>query len=166
MNLSEIENGLKALADQWDKTSPDDRKAKLDDIRNKIRGARQKLNRLEDDYRLFVRAKGEEKALHAVRQMERERLSETADRLRRTGIAAVKHPALREAMEKLSLRLAELVRAGRREEAFHLLLRVYLANSQSMPAALAQAFSPKYSVEEFRLLLFSYLSGIASKWEN
>lgn len=60
-------------------------------------------------------------------------------------------------------RLMELTRLGKRSEVFHALLRLYYVNEEKIPKDLVNAFRPFYSDESFKVLIFSFLSGIEEK---
>lgn len=89
-------------------------------------------------------------------------LSDLMKRLRRKGQAVRNYPSLQDSLEKQAYRLLELIRSGRRTDAFHLLMRTYVAHNQPFPHELVEAFMPIYTAEEAKLLLFSYLSGVTS----
>lgn len=65
----------------------------------------------------------------------------------------------------LIYRLLELARNNQRSEAYHLLLRKYIAAGVTFPADLSRIFSYDDS-EMFKNAVFSYVAGISSKSQN
>lgn len=154
MNLSEIEDKIKNLLQIT--PSSEEAEEKLNQLSAALAKARRHLEKLERQYRILRRH------FQGKPAEDRKGLSDLAEALRRHGAILKKKRDFREALEGLALRLLELVRAGRREEAFHLLLRVYIVHNTPMPRALAEAFSPRHAIEDFRLLIYSYLSGFSA----
>lgn len=80
--------------------------------------------------------------------------------LKRTGFALKQDSDLKDAFDRQGYRILELVRAGKRDEAFHAILRIFVSAKKEFPAHLVEAFKPIYSDELFKVFLFSFLSGI------
>lgn len=59
----------------------------------------------------------------------------------------------------MSYRLMEQTRAGKRDEVFHGMLRLYMTSNQSFDKELLIAFKQSNN-EMFKVLIFSFLSGI------
>ncbi len=74
--------------------------------------------------------------------------------------------ALKDAFDRQGYRILELVRAGKRDEAFHAILRIFVSAKKDFPSPLVEAFKPVYSDELFKVFLFSFLSGILGKEET
>lgn len=89
--------------------------------------------------------------------------SDLVESLKRTGFRLHKNQAIREAFERQGYRILELVRAGKRDEAFHAILRIFVSINHPFPTPLVEAFKPTYSDELFKVFLFSFLSGVMSK---
>jgi len=92
--------------------------------------------------------------------------TELVESLKRTGLKLRKESGIREAFERQGYRLLELVRAGKRDEAFHAILRIFVSLNRPFPAQLIEAFKPVYSDELFKVFLFSFLSGVMGKEET
>ncbi|MGC8965989.1 MAG: hypothetical protein ACP5KO_04210 [Caldimicrobium sp.] len=92
--------------------------------------------------------------------------SDLMESLKRIGFALKKDSALKDAFDRQGYRILELVRAGKRDEAFHAILRIFVSSKKDFPSLLVEAFKPVYSDELFKIFLFSFLSGILSKEET
>lgn len=88
-----------------------------------------------------------------------ESLSESVDRLNSLGTLRKKNPLLKKAFEGMGYRLMEQTRAGRKDDVFHNVLRIYMTSNQSFDKELLIAFKQR-NREMFRVLIFSFLSGI------
>lgn len=73
---------------------------------------------------------------------------------------------IQEAISGMSYKILELARAGKREDVFYTLLRIFVANKEKFPSNLVEVFKPIYSDELFKTFIFSFLSGILSKEEE
>jgi hypothetical protein len=92
--------------------------------------------------------------------------SELMESLKRTGFALKKDRDLKDAFDRQGYRILELIRAGKRDEAFHAILRIFVSTKKEFPSQLVEAFKPVYSEELFKVFLFSFLSGILGKEEE
>ena len=86
-------------------------------------------------------------------------LSECVDRLNSIGNSRKKNTALKKAFEGMGYRLMEQTRAGRRDDVFHSILRLYITCNQPFDKELLIAFKQSNS-EMFKVLIFSFLSGV------
>jgi hypothetical protein len=72
---------------------------------------------------------------------------------------------LRDAFEKMGYRIMEQTRSGKREDVFYSFLRIYMSVNASFDRKLLSAFKhPKD--EMFKVLIFSFLSGIIEEKTN
>jgi len=92
--------------------------------------------------------------------------SELIESLKRTGYALKVDRDLKDAFDRQGYRILELVRSGKRDEAFHAILRIFVSAKKEFPSQLVEAFKPVYSDELFKVFLFSFLSGILGKEET
>ena len=60
----------------------------------------------------------------------------------------------------LTFRLLELTRMGKRDEVFYIILREFANAQQEINQHLVKAFNPRYSIESFKTLVYSFLSGL------
>ncbi|ADQ47255.1 hypothetical protein Calkro_2444 [Caldicellulosiruptor kronotskyensis 2002] len=60
----------------------------------------------------------------------------------------------------ITFRVLELTRLGKREEVFHIILREFVNAQEEVGKDFVKAFSPKYSVESFKVMVYSFLSGL------
>ncbi|WPX08947.1 hypothetical protein [Anaerocellum danielii] len=60
----------------------------------------------------------------------------------------------------IAFRALELTRLGKREEVFHIILREFVTSQQQVDENLAKAFNPRYSIESFKTLIYSFFSGL------
>jgi CRISPR-associated protein Cst1 len=113
------------------------------------------------------RGKENEKEFRGLyRQVAGWNASDLMERLKRTGFALKKDRDLKDAIDRQGYRILELVRAGKRDEAFHAILRIFVSAKKDFPSQLVEAFKPIYSEELFKVFLFSFLSGILGKEEE
>jgi hypothetical protein len=87
--------------------------------------------------------------------------SSLVDNLTRKGHAFKKE--LGDAFENMGYRLLEQARAGKRDDVYYGILRIFVANKRKFPDDLVEAFKPIYSDEMFKVFIFSFLSGIIGK---
>jgi len=92
--------------------------------------------------------------------------SELMESLKRTGFVLKKDHDLKDAFDRQGYRILELVRAGKWDEVFHAILRIFVSAKKEFPSQLVEAFKPVYSDELFKVFLFSFLSGILGKEET
>ncbi len=92
--------------------------------------------------------------------------SDLIESLKRTGFALKQDRDFiddKDAFDRQGYRILELVRAGKRDEAFHAILRIFVSAKKEFPVHLVETFKPIYSDELFKVFLFSFLSGILGK---
>lgn len=92
-------------------------------------------------------------------------LSEYVDKLNSIGKQRKKNPLLKKAFEGMGYRLMEQTRAGRKDDVFHNLLRLYMTSNQPFDKELLMAFKQP-NREMFKVLIFSFLSGIIEPKNN
>jgi inorganic triphosphatase YgiF len=109
------------------------------------------------------RHRSEKEFENLYRQIAGWNASELIERLKRTGLAFKQDRDLKDAFDRQGYRLLELVRTGARDEVFHSILRIFVSAKKKFPDHLVEAFKPIYSDELFKILLFSFLSGILGK---
>lgn len=82
------------------------------------------------------------------------------DKLRGLGYRCKSDKTLSDAFSKQGYRLLEQTRAGKRQDVFYGLLRIFISLKREVPPMLVEAFKPIYSDELFKVFLFSFLSGV------
>ncbi|MDH7604551.1 MAG: hypothetical protein QHH13_06600 [Melioribacter sp.] len=87
--------------------------------------------------------------------------SEIIETLKRKGNDLKKD--LGTSFENMGYRLLEQTRAGKRDDVYYGILRIFVANKMKFPDELVEAFKPIYSDEMFKVFIFSFLSGIIGK---
>jgi hypothetical protein len=92
--------------------------------------------------------------------------SELMETLKRVGYSLKKDQVIKEAFDRQGYRILELIRAGKRDGAFHAILRIFVSAKKDFPSQLMEAFKPFYSNELFKIFLFSFLSSILGKDTN
>ncbi|GIX01857.1 MAG: hypothetical protein KatS3mg112_0794 [Thermogutta sp.] len=107
----------------------------------------------------------EKKFLGLYRQVAGWNASDLMESLKRTGFALKKNSDLKDAFDRQGYRILELVRAGKRDETFHAILRIFVSAKKEFPSQLVEAFKPVYSDQLFKVFLFSFLSGILGQEE-
>lgn len=87
--------------------------------------------------------------------------TEVIENLKRKGYAYKKE--LGTSFENMGYRLLEQTRAGKRDDVYYGILRIFVVNKMKFPDELVEAFKPVYSEEMFKVFIFSFLSGIIGK---
>lgn len=87
--------------------------------------------------------------------------SSLVDALTKRGYAYKKD--LGDAFQNVGYRLLEQTRAGKRDDVYYGILRVFVSQNKKFPDDLVEAFKPIYSDEMFKVFIFSFLSGIIGK---
>ena len=136
--------------------------------------ARDALERMHSEFlRLLEQAtkdqRGKEKSIEferLYRLVAGWKASELMETLKSIGFALKKHKELKDAFDRQGYRILELVRAGRRDEVFHSILRIFVSTKERFPEILVEAFKPVYSDDLFKVFLFSFLTGILGKEEK
>jgi len=134
----------------------------------------QGLQKLQRDFQSMLqwaaedqRGKEEERRFWGLyRQVAGWNASQLMDGLKKTGYACRRDSDLKETFDRQGYRILELVRAGKRDEVFYSILRIFVSAKKDFPPLLAEAFKPIYSGELFKVLLFSFLSGVLGKEED
>ncbi|MCX7942693.1 MAG: hypothetical protein N2516_06320 [Dictyoglomaceae bacterium] len=68
--------------------------------------------------------------------------------------------------EGVVYRILELTRLGKREEVFHILLREFISAKEEISSYLTEAFNTKYSLDSFKVLIYSFLSGLLGQYKG
>jgi hypothetical protein len=89
----------------------------------------------------------------------RRNFADCVDKLNAIGRQRKQNATLRKAFEGMGYRLMEQTRAGKKEDVFHGILRLYMTSNQSFDKELLVAFKQADN-EMFKVLIFSFLSGI------
>jgi hypothetical protein len=109
--------------------------------------------------------RGEKELKSLYRRVAGWNASELIESLKRTGFALKQDRDLKDVFDRQGYRILELVRAGKRDETFHAVLRIFVSARKEFPSQLVEAFKPVYSDELFKVFLFSFLSGVLGKEE-
>lgn len=67
---------------------------------------------------------------------------------------------VKKALSDQAYRIMERTRHAQRSEVFYMIGRIFVINKRQFPPLLAQAFSPIYSDEVFKIFIYSFLSGV------
>ena len=97
------------------------------------------------------------------RKWAQKNISDLIDKLKRAGSKIAKEKGLKEDFDKVIFRLMELTRLGKRSEVFYGIYRILVARNKEIPKVLCEPFKPIYSDEIFKVMIFSFLSGIMEK---
>ncbi len=89
----------------------------------------------------------------------RRNFADCVDKLNAIGRQRKQNSTLRKAFEGMGYRLMEQTRAGKKDEVFHGILRLYMTNNQTFDKELLIAFKQADN-EMFKVLIYSFLSGI------
>ncbi len=100
------------------------------------------------------------------RTMANENFADLVDDLNSLGYRYKKQNTnLRDAFEKMGYRIMEQTRAGKRDDVFYSILRIYMSMGISFDRKLLMAFKHPNN-EMFKVLIFSFLSGIIEEHTN
>ncbi|MBU2447376.1 MAG: hypothetical protein KJ666_17635 [Bacteroidetes bacterium] len=105
--------------------------------------------------------KDEKKFKDLQRRLAGENATELIESLKRKGYVLKKE--LGDAFENMGYRLLEQTRAGKRDDVYYGILRIFVSNKRKFPDELVEVFKPIYSEEMFKVFIFSFLSGIIGK---
>jgi hypothetical protein len=105
----------------------------------------------------------DEKIDKLYRRWAQKNISDLIDKLRDEGSNVAKKKSLKEDFDKVIFRLMELTRLGKRSEVFYGIYRIFIARNKEIPKVLCEPFKPIYSDEIFKVMIFSFLSGIMEK---
>jgi hypothetical protein len=157
-----LDEQIKALKEQLRNGNPnlEDFQRAYHELRRLQRELRDLLQWAAEDQR---GKENEKKFMGLYRQVAGWNASELIESLKRTGFNLKKDRGLKDAFDHQGYRILELVRAGKRDEAFHAILRIFVSAKKEFPSQLVEAFKPIYSDELFKIFLFSFLSGILGK---
>jgi hypothetical protein len=153
---------MQELRDQLHQENPDFETFRqvYDDLRKAQREFQNLLQWAVEDRR----GKDKEKEFKGLyRQVAGWNASELMECLKGKGSALKKERDLKDAFDRQGYRILELVRSGKRDEAFHAILRIFVSAKKEFPPQLVEAFKPVYSEELFKVFLFSFLGGILGK---
>lgn len=150
------EENLKQLEEQLKAGTPD-----LEQFRQAHQKLKELSRRLQELLQWAVEQHRDERKFESLyRQVAGWNASDLIESLKRTGFALKQEKDLKDAFDHQGYRILELVRAGKRDEAFHAILRIFVSAKKEFPTHLVEAFKPVYSDELFKIFLFSFLSGI------
>lgn len=100
------------------------------------------------------------------RSVANENYADLVDDLNSLGYRYKKQNAnLRDAFEKMGYRIMEQTRAGKRDDVFYSVLRIYMSMNIPFDRKLLMAFKHPNN-EMFKVLIFSFLSGIIEEQTN
>ncbi len=103
---------------------------------------------------------GNDKDFNALYQKASEtNLSECVNKLNEIGNRRKANKELKKAFESMGYRFMEQTRAGRKDDVFHSILRLYVTCNQPFDKELLIAFK-QTNREMFKVLIFSFLSGV------
>lgn len=153
---------LQALEEEHRKETPDI--AAFTAAYRGMNEARLKLQRMVES--VVERNKGskEFKMLHA--KIAGQNATQLIERLSSKGYFLKKEKPFREAFERHGYRLLEQTRAGKRDDVYHGILRIFISLQKDFPLELVEVFKPVYSDQMFKVFLFSFLSGVLGKQEE
>ncbi|MCL6524839.1 MAG: hypothetical protein K6T34_09280 [Thermoflavifilum sp.] len=86
--------------------------------------------------------------------------SDLMERLKKIGYKYNQKTEIKDSFNNQGYRILELTRAGRYEDVFYAILRIFVSNRENFPWELSEAFKPIYSLESFKVFIFSFLSGL------
>lgn len=136
---------------------PDDFKIALKQLKEakfKIQGTLDLLQENDNEYRIIY---------HSVAS---DNYADLVDELNSLGYRYRKHnEQLSDAFEKMGYRIMEQTRAGKRDDVFYSILRIYMSIGVSFDRKLLMAFKHPNN-EIFKVLIFSFLSGIIENKED
>ncbi len=135
-----------------------------DDFKSAYEALKKAQSKLQELLQYASEVKKDEKKFYELyKRLSGENASDLIDRLRGQGHSYRKNKAFKEAFENQGYRLLEQTRAGKRQDVFYGTLRIFISLKRKFPKRLTEPFKPVYSDEMFKVLMFSFLSGILGK---
>ncbi|MCR4418169.1 MAG: hypothetical protein NUV92_10560 [Ignavibacteria bacterium] len=101
-----------------------------------------------------------------LRYVKGQKSSELIERLKKYGYKLRKNSNIAEAFKNMGYRLLEQARAGRKEDVFYGILRIFISAKENFPIVLTEVFKPYYSEEMFKIFIFSFLAGVIGQEEE
>lgn len=131
------------------------------ELLNQFKATLKELNDAKIQYMQLLELLADtDKEFYALFQdVSRRNFAESVDKFNAIGRQRKQNPTLRKAFEGMSYRLMEQTRAGKRDEVFYSILRLYITCNQNFDKELLIAFKQADN-EMFKVLIFSFLSGI------
>jgi hypothetical protein len=141
-------------------------KASAEDYREAINSLGKALWKIQELLEWATERRDDKDLSRLYRQVAGYNASSLIDKLRGLGYRYKKDDALSDALGKQGYRLLEQTRAGKREDVFYGLLRIFISLKREVPPMLVEAFKPIYSDEIFKVFVFSFLSGVLGREEE
>ena len=134
----------------------------LKDFKEYFENLNKKQKKLQSLLEYATEMKKDQKEFEALyKTIAGKNASDMVDKLTKLGYGLKKE--LGGAFESMGYRLLEQARAGKREDVYYGILRIFVASKIKFPDDLVEAFKPVYSDEMFKVFIFSFLSGIIGK---
>lgn len=151
---------LKPLEEEFNKDTPD-----IDKFKEAYRSLNQTRLELQHMVEMVADGKRDNRDFKRLRaNIAGENATQLLERLRAAGYRLMKELASREedknAFQRQGYRLLEQTRAGKRDDVYYVILRIFFSLQKEFPPELVEAFKPVYSDEMFKVFLFSFLSGV------
>ena len=153
---------LQALEEEYKKETPD--VASFTAAYRGLNEAHLKLQRMVESVSEREKDSKEFKRLHA--RIAGQNATQIVEKLRTTGYFLKRETAIRDVFQRQGYRLLEQIRAGKRDDVYYGILRIFVSLQKEFPLELVEAFKPVYSEEMFKVFLFSFLSGVLGKQEE
>lgn len=132
----------------------------VDELRKANRQLRNLLEWASEQHR------SEKELIRLYRQVAGWNASDLVESLKKIGLSIKKEQVLKDAFDRQGYRLLELVRAGKRDEVYYAILRIFVSAKKRFPVQVVEVFKPIYSEELFKVFLFSFLSSILGKEQD
>ncbi|MCX7612403.1 MAG: hypothetical protein N2043_12535 [Ignavibacterium sp.] len=68
--------------------------------------------------------------------------------------------SIKNSISSMGYKILEQTRAGKRDDVYYSILRIFVAANEKFPLDLVEAFKPHYSDEIFKVLIFTFISGV------
>ncbi len=152
---------------------------KLNVLKEQLKNGEPALKDFEDYYKQLQKSRKEfMKLVEYAKEMKKEEkrfsnlyatlagqnASELVDKLFEQGNALRNN--LGNPFENMGYRLLEQTRAGKKDDVYYGILRIFVSQKKKLPDELIEAFKPIYSDEMFKVFIFSFLSGIIGKQQQ
>lgn len=85
------------------------------------------------------------------------------ERLKNAGYRLSNNKELKEAFEKLSFRLLEQIRLGKKDTVVGMIIRVFMVHGEKIPVELIEALKNKHDINMFRAYMYAFLGALLSK---
>lgn len=138
---------------------------KIDDFNSYYKNLKNEEKKFQELLEYAKNRKPEEREFeHLYLKVFSDNYSELIENLKTKGFALKKD--LGKSFESMGFRLLEQTRAGKKDDVYYGLLRIFVSNNKKFPEEIIEVFKPRHSEGMFKILVFTFLSSIIGKEQS